>query len=297
MFKRALGASVIIGLALFAAGCSDSKTPTAVAANAVPASPAATTTAAAPEPWTASGPVVVENQVDVGAQREGVVAKVLAEPGVHVKAGQVLAMLDDRQVSADLEAERAKGRSIDADLKNWIAATEVLHSDFIRAQKMWEAGLITQEQLDHAKYKAESGQWDVKRVQEMLLNSQATERSLELELEKTHIRAPFTGLVARRYVRVGQKVALGDRMFWVTAEGPLRVRFTLPARFLGRIKKGQELPLTAPDVSAEAHSARIIEISPVVDPASGTIEVLTELVGKPGDLRPGMTVNLRIANP
>ena len=44
---------------------------------------------------------------------------------------------------------------------------------------MWEAGLITQEQLDHAKYKAESGQWDVKRVQEMLLNSQATERSLQ----------------------------------------------------------------------------------------------------------------------
>jgi len=298
MFKRATGVWVLMGLVLLGAGCGDSKTPTAAAANSMSASPAPTAAASAPEqPWAVSGPLVVENQVDVGAQREGVVAKVLAEPGVRVKSGQVLALLDDRQVAADLEAERAKSRSIDADLKNWKAATEVLHSDFTRAQKMWDAGLITQEQLDHARYKAESGQWDVKRVQEMLLNSQATARSLELELEKTRIRAPFAGLVARRYVRVGQKVALGDRLFWVTAEGPLRVRFTLPARFLSRIKKGQELPLTAPDLSAEEHSAKVIEISPVVDPASGTFEVLTELVGKPGDLRPGMTVNLRIANP
>jgi len=298
MFKRATGVSVIIGLVLLAAGCGGSKTPAAVAANSMPASPAPTTAASAPEgAWVVSGPLVVENQVDVGAQREGVVVKVLAEPGVRVKSGQVLAMLDDRQVAADLEGARAKSRSIEADLKNWQAEAEVLHSDYVRAQKMWEAGLITQEQLDHAKFKAESDQWDVKRVREMLLNSQATERSLELEVEKTRIRAPFSGLVARRYVRAGQKVALGDRLFWVTAEGPLRVRFTLPARFLSRIKKGQELPLTAPDLSAEEHAARIIEISPVVDPASGTIEVLTELMGKPGDLRPGMAVNLRIGNP
>ena len=130
-----------------------------------------------------------------------------------------------------------------------------------------------------------------------MLNAQASERSLELEAEKTRIRAPFTGLVARRYVRAGQKVALGDRIFWVTAEGPLRVRFTLPARFLGQIKKGQEIPLTAADFSTDERSAKVIEISPVVDPASGTIEVLAELMGKAGDLRPGMMVNLRISNP
>jgi RND family efflux transporter MFP subunit len=298
MFKRATGMLVLMGLVLLAVGCSDSKTPAAVAANAGPASPAPTSAAGAPEqPLTVSAPLVVENQVDVGAQREGVVAKVLAEPGAHVKAGQVLAMLDDRQVSADLEAARAKSRSIDADLKNWKAKAEVLQSDYARAQKMWEAGLITQEQLEHAKYQAESDQWYVKSVGEMLLNSQASERSLELEAEKTRIRAPFTGLVARRYIRVGQKVALGDRMFWVTAEGPLRVRFTLPARFLGQIQKGQQIPLTAADFSTDERSAKVIEISPVVDPASGTIEILAELTGKAGDLRPGMTVNLRVGNP
>lgn len=286
---------LILGLGLLAAGCGESKSPAAAAAKPVP--PAASTSAPAEESLTASGPLVVENQVDVSAQREGVVAKILAEPGVRVKAGQLLGTLDDRQATSDLEAARAKTRSIEADLGNWKAETEVLEADYVRAQKMWEAGLITKEQLDHARYKVDSDRFDVKRVQEVLLGAHATERSLELELEKTRIRAPFSGLVARRYVRAGQKVALGDRLFWVTAEGPLHVRFTLPAQFLGRVAKGQELPLSAPDAPGENRAARVISVSPVVDPASGTIEVLAELVGKPGELRPGMTVNLRIGNP
>ena len=287
-FTVFLAASLMLGLA-----CGSSK-PAPATASAKPApAPAPPQT----ESFVASGPIVVENQVDVTAQREGVVVKILAEPGARVKAGQNLALLDDRQISADLEAARAKTRSIDADLKNWKGEAEVLQADYVRAQKMWDAGLITQEQLDHAKYKAESDQWDVKRVQEMWLNAQATERSLELEFEKTRVRAPFGGLVARRYVRIGQRAAVGDRLFWVTAEGPLRVRFTLPALFLGRVTKGQELPLTARDVPGEKHTARIIELSPVVDPASGTIEVLAEVLGPRGELRPGMTVNLRVAHP
>src|SRR5262249_51985005 len=101
----------------------------------------------------------------------------------------------------------------------------------------------------------------------------------------------------RRYVREGQSVAKGDRLFWVTAEGPLRVRFTLPEKFIGRLKKGQQIALTAPDLPAEKHDVKIIEISPVVDPSSGTIEVLAELTGARGELRPGMTVAVHVPSP
>jgi membrane fusion protein (multidrug efflux system) len=107
--------------------------------------------------------------------------------------------------------------------------------------------------------------------------------------------APFGGLVARRYIREGQSVSKGDRLFWVTAEGPLRVRFTLPEKFLGHLKKGQELQVTSSDLPAEKHPAKIVEVSPVVDPSSGTIEVLAEIVGVRGELRPGMTVAVHVA--
>jgi RND family efflux transporter MFP subunit len=283
---------------LLEAGCGE-KRPETVAAASPPTTSEGLTEVQpkAEQALIATGPLIVEHQVDVTAQRDGVVSVITTEAGARVRAGTALAHLDDRQLSANLEAVRAKTRSIAADLKNWEAEARVLQADYGRAQKLWALGLIAEEQLEHAKYKAESDQWDILRVKELLNNSKDEERSLELEVEKTRIAAPFNGLVARRYVRAGQAVAKGDRLFWVTAEGPIRVRFTLPEKFLGHLKKGQELPLTSPDVSREKHTVKILELSPVVDPSSGTIEILAELLGPAGNLRPGMTANVRIDNP
>lgn len=244
----------------------------------------------------ASGPIIVEDQVDVAAQRDGVIAKVFAEPGTQVKKGQLLASMDDRQIAADLEAARAKTRSTEADLRNWEAEAKVLDADYARAEKMWEAQIIPKEQLEHAKYKAESDQWDVRRVSELLVNAKQAERSLELEQEKTQIAAPFAGVVARRYVRVGQSVARNDRLFWVTATAPLRIRVTLPERYLGHIKSGMTLAVSPSEEADATHryKARVIQVSPVVDPSSDTIEMLAELMGDTSGLRPGMRADVHV---
>ena len=246
--------------------------------------------------FTVSGPLIVEHQLDVLAQRDGVIAELRSEAGAHVHAGELLAQFDDRQLAADLEGARAKTRSTEADLKNWEAEAKVMQADYERAQKMWDAQIMTKEQLEHAKFKAESETWDVKRVREMLTNSSQAERSLELELDKTKIRAPFSGVVARRYVRQGQQVARGDRLFWVTAEGPLGMRFTLPEKFIGRLQKGQELSMTTPDLPDQNYKVRVVQVSPVVDPASSTIEVTVQLEGKAGSLRPGMDASVSLEN-
>lgn len=289
---------LLLALVLLQFGCSDSRpAEVTAAARPVPNAPAAPALPSDREPFfVASGPLIVEHQVDVAAQRDGVVAEVHAEPGLMVREGRLLAQLDDRQATADLNAARARTRSTAADLKNWEAEAKVLEADAERSRKMWEAQLITQEQFDHARFKAESDQWDVKRVQEMLVNSQQTERSLELELEKTRIRAPFSGIVARRYVRAGQQVNRGDRMFWITETSPLRVKFTLPERFAGKIQRGQTFEVTSADSGGARFSAKVMQISPVIDPSSGTIEVLAQLVGPTKDLRPGMTTSIRVPN-
>lgn len=244
--------------------------------------------------FTVSGPLIVEHQLDVLAQREGVIAELRSDAGAHVRAGDLLAQLDDRQLTADLEAARAKTQSTEADLKAWQAEAKVLQSDYDRAQKMWDAQLITKEQLDHAKFKAVADQFDVQRVEQLLINAKETQHSLELELDKTRIRAPFSGIVARRYVRQGQQVAKGDRLFWVTAEGPLRMRFTVPEKFVGVLKVGQPLAMTVPDFPGKEYRARVLQLSPVVDPTSATLDGMVEVVGAPGPLRPGMNAILRV---
>ena len=293
-------AGVFLLIALVSTSCSHTPAPSEVAAAspAQPAQPAAvlSTGTTKDDQYTASGPIVVENQVDVAAQRGGVVVQIVVEPGTRVSKGQLLAKLDDRQVLSDLEAAHAKTASTEADLNNWKAEAKVLEADFGRARKMWDAHLIPEEQFEHARYKAEADQWDVKRVEQLLINAHDTERSLELELEKTQIAAPFNGIVARRYIRVGQTVTRDERLFWVTATAPLQVRFTLPSRFLNQVRVGQQVVITVPDDNpALEHKARVVEMSPVVDPASGTIEVLAELVGEVRELRPGMQATVHLA--
>jgi RND family efflux transporter MFP subunit len=292
-----------LSAALLATGCGDEKTSnggvTNAAATPAPGQPkpaAPVVTAPADAPLVVTGPIIVEHQVELTAQRDGVVKKIYFDAPARVKAGTLLAELDGRQIEANLGAARAKTRSIEADLKNWEAEAQVLKADYARQKNLWDLGLTSQEQLEHARYKAESDQWDIKRVTETLNTAKEEERSLELELEKTKVMAPFDGLIARRYAREGQNVAKGDRLFWVTAEAPLLMRFTLPEKLFGKMHAGQQVEITSADVPGEKHMARVKEISPVVDPSSGTFEVLVVLAGERGSLRPGMTASVHLQN-
>jgi multidrug efflux pump subunit AcrA (membrane-fusion protein) len=68
----------------------------------------------------------------------------------------------------------------------------------------------------------------------------------------------------------------------------------LPEKFFGQLQRGQNIEVTSPNAVGEKHGARVREVSPVVDPASGTFEVLLELSGDRGSLRPGMTASARL---
>jgi RND family efflux transporter MFP subunit len=298
---RSLIALLAVAAALLATGCGGTEPAASAVSNAAaspaPAAKAAPAVEAVDTSFVVSGPIIVEHQVEITAQRDGFLSKVLFDAPTRVRAGTILARLDDQQLSANLEAARAKSRSIEADLKNWQSEAEVLKADYGRQQNLWKLGLTSQEQLEHAKYKAESDQWDILRVRETLNTAHQEERSLELELAKTKITAPFDGLVARRYVREGQSVNKGDRLFWVTAEAPLLMRFTLPERYFGRVHRQQQFEIMSPNVPGEKHLARAKEVSPVIDPSSGTFEVLVELIGAPGSLHPGMTATIQVDNP
>ena len=280
-------------------GCSSSPVPAGAAALSV-SKPAAEITSQAQAPsadYIASGPIVVENQVDLAAQRDGVVVQVLAETGTSVKTGQILARLDDRQLTADKDAAAAKARSTEADLKNWETTANVAKAQRDRAEQLWVNKIIAKSEEEKAKFQYDASEFEVERQREELKVAQETQRSLELELEKTRITAPFDGVIARRYVRAGQEVAKNDRLFWISAVAPLRVKFALPEAYLGHVRKGTELVVVASSAPDDLHEAKVVLVGPVVDPSSDTIDITAELQGSVANLRPGMTANIRLKNP
>jgi membrane fusion protein, multidrug efflux system len=292
-FWAALQMVVVLTLA----ACDTSKPPATVAA-AAPQPAESTAPKTQETTFTTTGPIVVENQVDVLALRAGVISAIQVDVGTAVHKGDLLAKLDDRQIVAERDAAAAKVRSSEADLKDWEAETGVAEADFRRAQAMHDAGINTQEQLDHARYKLIGSQYEIEKAKEDLSNAQNNLRALEIEVEKTQISAPFDGVVARRYVRLGQSVVVSDRLFWLTEVAPLQVKFTLPERLVGALKRGQTVSVSSADNSpAVNHAAKVIDVSPVVDPSSGTIEVVAQIEGQAADLRPGMLANIRIDLP
>jgi RND family efflux transporter MFP subunit len=284
-------------IVLLIAACNSSNQPATVVA--APPQPTENPAPKAQEnTFLTTGPIVVENQVDILALRAGVISVIQVDIGKAVHKGDLLATLDDRQIVAERDAAAAKVRSSEANLQDWEAETGVAEADFKRAQAMRDAGINTQEELDHAHYKLIGSQYEIEKAKQDLSNAQNNLRALELEAEKTRIAAPFDGIVARRYVRVGQSVAVGDRLFWLTAVAPLQVKFTLPERLLAAMKTGQTISVSSADISPGiSHAAKVIDVSPVVDPSSGTIEVVAQIEGQPADLRPGMLANIRIDLP
>ena len=295
--------ALLVAASLLGTLACSSTTPVTQAATASAAGkPEVTSAAPAQKPaqkddgdYVASGPIIVENQVDVLALTGGVVAEIVADVGSNVHKGQLLARLDDRQATAQRDAAQAKLKSSEADLADWQAETKMAEADYDRAQRMRESGINTQEALDHARYKLVGSQYEIEKAQREIDSARDSLRISELELQKTRIEAPFDGVVARRYVRAGQTAAPGDRMFWVSAVGPLLVKFTLPERFLNQVKTGNRVYVTSLLAPGQAQPARIVQMSPLVDPASDSIDVVAKLEGKPEGLRPGMTANIRLA--
>jgi RND family efflux transporter MFP subunit len=287
----------IFGVTVVLPGCSSNTADATVPLAAKPAPETIVQPQPAPVDYIASGPIVVENQVELAAQRDGVVAEIFVETGATVRKGQLLAKLDDRQLTADRDAAAAKARSAEADLKNWESGAKVAQAERDRSEQLWKANIIAKEQAEKTRYQYEAAEFEVERQREDMKFAQETLKSLDLELEKTKIIAPFDGVVARRYLHAGQEVAQNDRLFWISAVSPLRVKFALPEAYLDRIRKGTELIVVASATPGEVHRARVVLVSPVVDPASDTIDVTAELLGTSTNLRPGMTANIRLRDP
>lgn len=291
--KQVLG---MIALALLLAGCSGGN------ASANKKEPpkrvvAPADAATADELVIASGPLIVENQVEVEAQHDGMVSRLAVDIGSPVAKGQLLAELDNRQALAERDAAAARVRGLEFDVKGWEFEVKAQQAELARTERLAESGLVTAQELDKSRYKTEGAKFEADRIRANLESAREQLKAAEIELAKTRIVAPFAGVVGRRYVRMGDKVNAGERLFWITATSPLRVRFTLPERYVGKIKKGDVLAVSIVDAPEMKHTAKVVLISPVVDPASGTIEVAAEVVAPDKELRPGMSANISLGAP
>jgi RND family efflux transporter MFP subunit len=300
----------LIGLAattvLFSAGCDTSSPPAAVAAAAEPASAAAATPSVSPpvsppagtpdaKSFTTTGPLVAEQQADVGTERDGRIVAIAVQMGDHVQAGQLLAQLDDRMPRASSDAQKAHIAAVQAEVREWQAEEESARANLRRADALHDARILSDEEWEVARYKLVEVTAEVARYQSEQAESEANLAAATAQLAQSRLVAPFAGVVGRSSVRLDQEVKAGDSLFWITAESQLHVLFTVPETLMASFTAGVPLDLTTADFPGLHQPGHILRVSPVVDPASGSVQVIAAVDHRSPLLKPGMQMQVRLA--
>ena len=286
--------------AVLSTGCETNSPPPAVAASSAP--PSTPVPAPAPAPntleassFTTSGPIVAEQQADVGAGRDGRIVEIAVQIGDHVKAGQLLARLDDRMLQAACAAQKARMAAAQAEVRNWEAEQESARADLRRADALLKDRILSQENWEVSKYKVDETTAQVERYESEQAAAEAELNATQIQLDQSRIMAPFVGVVGRSSARPDQQVKAGDALFWITAEAPLHVLFTVPETLMASFTTGKALELTTADYPGLQQKGRIFRVSPVVDPASGSVQVIGAVDHPSRLLKPGMTMQVRLA--
>ena len=279
-------------------GCNSHPQPPAATASEGPAAapaPAPAPVSTDPKSFTTTGPIVAEQQADIAAERAGRIAGINVQIGDRVKAGQLLASLDDRLLKSQYESQKAHIASAQAQVHEWESEEETAKSDLRRAALMRDEKIVSEETWEHAKFRVDETIAEVNRYHSEEAVAEADLNSASLQLEQSRVVAPFGGVVGRSSVRPSQEVKAGDVLFWITAEGPLRVLFTVPESAMAVFARGKPLDLTTADYPGQHQVAHIFRVSPVVDPASGSVQVIGAVDHPAAWLKPGMSMQIRLA--
>lgn len=213
--------------------------------------------------------LMVDHDVAVMSRISGIIESVAVERGAVVSQGQPLAMLDAREAEAEVREAHEE--------------MQLKRAEYERAQSLASSKIVSAADLDEkkAQFAVATARW---------------EKAKTLR-DYTVIRAPFAGVVTEKYARVGQRV-VEDRpepLFKVTAVEPLLARVYLPEEDLLRVRVGDRVEVVADRFPGVKTTGVVQFISPAVDAASGTFQVVVRVRREPARtvLRPGIAVQVR----
>ena len=172
------------------------------------------------------------------AEVEGRLDAVLVRPGESVKAGQVLARMDARDLAAHLAEQRAN-------LAGARAQLELAEKTQRRNEELQARNFISANSLDTSRSSLDANR-------EALRAREAQLTLAQQSLDKAVIRAPQSGIVSERAVQPGQHVGLNTRMFAIVDLAELEFAASVPVSQVGAVRVGQNVGVTAEGADGEA---------------------------------------------
>jgi RND family efflux transporter MFP subunit len=226
----------------------------------------------------ATGYVVAQRKAAIASKATGRLEWLGVAEGTVVKAGEIVARLDNRDVVAQAQAAQANVAAAQAALEQARAEEWEAAMVLKRNQELVAKGFVSQAALDTAKMRADRALAGIANAKAAIGAAQASARNAEVAVDFTLIRAPFDGVILSKSANVGDMVtpfssAADSKGAVVTMAdmSTLEVEADVSESSLSRIKVGQPCEITLDALPDARFRGRISRIVPTVDRAKATV--------------------------
>src|SRR5213596_1882764 len=273
MIKTREGFWVVAALAIAAGACSKSKAggpdPAGGGGGApmgMPVEVVVARTDTVRDEIAATGQIEAVQSIDLRPEVDGRIVDILVREGQEVEKEAPLFKVDDAQLRAQvaqLEAQR-----------------DLAQQALARTKELAKQNASSAADLERAEATARSAQaeYDLQRIR----------------LERTTVRAPFTGVVGQRYVSVGDYVTSSTRLASLHTVNPQRAAFQVPERFARLLRPGQEVTFRVAAIPGHDFSGTVDFVDPVVQLPGRTILVKARVPNSERLLQPGMFIEAHL---
>ena len=228
----------------------------------------------------ATGYVVAQRKAAVASKATGRLEWLGVREGSAVRAGEVLARLENRDVTAKLDQAAANVKLAQANLEEARAELQEAERAFNRSRELLERKFVSQAAHDAAVSRYEKARAVIGGQQAAIAVAQANYRAAQVEVEQTLIRAPFDGVVLTKNANVGDVItpfssALGSQAAVVTMAdmSTLEVEADVAEANIGKVKVGQPCEVQLDAWPDSRFRGEVRSLVPTVDRSKATVTV------------------------
>lgn len=242
-------------------------------------------------------------EVDVHAKVAGYVKDIYVDIGSRVRAGQPLAVLSVPELEHERDGAAADLARRQHELIRAQSEYEALHLAYNRLREVSgsQQNLVAQQELDDASSKDRASQAAVSAAEAALASARANDARIRSLLSYTHITAPFTGIVVRRFAHVGTMLPAGTAsstqalpLVHLSQNDPLRLVIPVPESAAPFIRAGTPVRVHIPAIN-RTFDASVTRFSGELDTATRTLRAEVDISNPHFDLTPGEYADADIA--
>lgn len=212
-----------------------------------------------------TGSLIAYESVDISPERSGKLESLHFDEAAYVEKGTLLAKIDDEELQAQMHR-------LEVNL-------ELAKKEVARGRELLAIQGISQEELDRL----------INRVDEI----NAEQKLVEIQIEKSKIFAPFSGVLGLRQISEGAYITPTTVLVQLKQLNPIKLEFDVPERFLSRVREGQTLQFTT-EGSDKKHQARVYAIDTEISSATRTFKVRATASNSNRTLKPGQFARITL---